>query len=211
MFKVLDGSIGDEFLVYLEEVNLVGLGWMDAGERAFYNTKRPIKSLDDMKGLKFRVMQSQIMLDIVTALGGSPTPMPYGEVYSSLQTGVIDGAENNWPSFESSSHYEVAKYFTVNGHTRVPELFLINKNVLAKLDPKDQKVIREAGQKAAMNERRYWREREEKSREKIVANGNVIDELDPEARQSFQDAVKPLYKKYAGDHMYTVDKILNTK
>jgi len=123
----------------------------------------------------------------------------------------IDGAENNWPSFESSSHYEAAKYFTVNGHTRVPELFLINKNVVAKIDVKDQAVIREAAVRAAVNERRHWKEREEKSKEKIVANGNIIDELSPEARQSFQNAVKPLYTKYAGDHMEVVESILNTK
>ena len=120
MWKVLNGPIGEEFLNSLEPADFVGLCWYDSGARNFYNSRREIKSVADLKGLKIRVQESKLMMGLVSALGAVPTPMPFGEVYSALQTGVIDGAENNWPSYFSTSHYEVAKYFTLDGHTRVP-------------------------------------------------------------------------------------------
>ncbi len=211
MFRVLDGKIGDEFLKSLEANNMVGLNWFDSGARNFYNTKRPIKSVEDMKGLKIRVQQSQLMMSLVEALGASATPMSFGEVYSALQTGVIDGAENNWPSYDSTSHYEAAKYYTIDEHTRVPEMILINKGKLESLSVEDQELIKKAAKDAAVKQREFWQERVAKSKEKIVANGNIITELSPEAKKEFQDAVKPLYSKFAGKYMNTVNEILETK
>ncbi len=109
MWRVLEGDIGEDFLKSVEKAGIIGLSWYDAGARNFYNSKKPVTKLDDLKGLKIRVQESQLMMGMVSALGASATPMAYGEVYSGLQTGVIDGAENNWPSYESTSHYEVAK------------------------------------------------------------------------------------------------------
>ena len=122
MFKVLEGTVGEKILSNLEaKAGIVGLGWLDAGSRNFYNTEREIKTPADMKGLKIRVQETALMMDLISALGASPVALAYGDVYSAMQTGVIDGAENNWPSFESSKHYEIAKYFTIDEHTRVPE------------------------------------------------------------------------------------------
>lgn len=120
MHKVMDGPVGEEILAAFADHDLIGLAFYDGGSRSFYNSQKPIKSMDDLAGMKFRVMQSDLFVDMVSALGANATPMPYGEVYSSIQTGVIDGAENNWPSYESSGHYEVAKYYTLDQHLIVP-------------------------------------------------------------------------------------------
>ena len=122
MWKVLKGDIGRKFLNSLTPANFVGLSWFESGARSFYNSVREVKTPADLKGMKIRVQQADIMVNMVNALGAVATPMPFGEVYSGLQTGVIDGAENNWPSYYSTSHFEVAKYYTLDGHTRVPEL-----------------------------------------------------------------------------------------
>lgn len=207
MWKVLEGEIGDQFLTGVESSGMIGLSWYDAGARNFYNSQREVKSLDDMKGLKIRVQESEMMMDMVKALGAEPTPMAYGEVYSSLQTGVIDGAENNWPSYESTSHYEVAKYFCIDEHTRVPEMQLVSKMTMDKLTPEDQQIIRDCAKESALYERELWAAREKESEEKVKAGGAVITELTPEVKQSFQDAVAPLYEKFAADYMDIVNKI----
>ncbi len=210
MWQVLDGKIGDDFINSFDGSNLVALSWYDAGARNFYNSVRPIKSLDDMKGLKIRVQESDMMMGMVEALGANPTPMAYSEVYSALQTGVIDGAENNWPSYESTSHYEVAKYFTLDEHTRVPELQLCAQATWDKLSADDQKVIKECALESAEYERQLWADREKSSEEKVRAAGCEITELSPEEKQKFQDAVKPMYEKYCSDYMDTVDAIIAT-
>ena len=115
---MLEGPIGTDFMNSFGGSSLVPLSWYDAGARNFYSTAGPIESLDDMKGLKIRVQESELMMDTIQALGATPVPMAFGDVYSGLQTGEIDGAENNWPSYESTRHYEVAKYFTLDEHTR---------------------------------------------------------------------------------------------
>ena len=134
MWKVLDGKIGQDLLATLDKSGIVGLTWFDAGARNFY-TKNPAKSMKDLAGLKIRVQESSMMMDMVKAVGANPTPMAYGEVYSALQTGVIDGAENNWPSYESTRHFEVAKNYMLDEHNRVPEPMIISKKtMIAQLD-----------------------------------------------------------------------------
>lgn len=211
MWKVLEGQIGEDFKNGIDESGLIGLSWYDAGARNFYDSKKEIKTLEDMKGLNIRVQENELMMDMVSALGANPTPMAYGEVYSGLQTGTIDGAENNWPSYESTSHYEVAKYFVLDEHTRVPELQIISKMTMDKLSPEDQQIIRECALESALVERELWAEREKASEEKVKAAGSVITELTPEEKQKFQDACKPLYEKFAADYMDTVDAIIATK
>ena len=156
MWKVLEGSIGQKLLKGMEGKGIVGLSWFDAGARNFYNSKKAINKIEDLAGLKIRVQESAMMMDMVKALGANPTPMAYGEVYSALQTGVIDGAENNWPSYESTSHYEVAKYFVLDEHNRVPEPQIISKKTWDKLSDADKKIIQDAALESAKVERQLW-------------------------------------------------------
>jgi len=211
MWKVLEGPIGDQFLKSVEASGLIGLSWFDAGARNFYNSVRPIKTLADLKGLKIRVQESQQMMDMVQALGANPTPMAYGEVYSALQTHVIDGAENNWPSYESTSHYEVAKYFVLDEHTRVPEMQMVSAVTWKKLSPEDQKIIKESALESAKIERKLWAEKEGASEAKVKAGGSVVTELLPGEKQKFQDAMAPLYTKYGAGYEDIIAKIQATK
>ena len=198
MWRVLDGDLGAQFLESMHEVGMEGLSWFDAGARNFYNSVREVKSIEDMKGLKIRVQESELMMDMVKALGAEPTPMAYGEVYSSLQTGVIDGAENNWPSYESTSHYEVAKYFVIDEHTRVPEMQLVSDMTMEKiaaLDPTFPDIIRECAKESALVERELWAAKEAESEAKVREAGCTITELSAEEKAKFQDAMAPLYEK----------------
>lgn len=197
MWNVLNGDVGEEMLESIEEADFVGLCYYDPGARNFYNNKKEVKTVADLKGMKIRVMESKMMMDLINYLGGSPTPMAFGEVYSALQTGVIDGAENNFPSYDSTSHYEVAKYYTLDGHTRVPEILIGSKMVWDKLSKEDQEIIRQAAKDSVALQRRLWAEKEKESEEKVRAAGCTITELTPEAFQGFQDAVSPLYEEYS--------------
>lgn len=211
MWKVLDGEIGDSFLTSMESSGIVGLSWFDAGARNFYNSQREIKSVADLAGLKIRVQESALMMDTVKALGASPTPMAYGEVYSGLQTNVIDGAENNWPSYESTSHYEVAKYYVLDEHNRIPEMQLAAKATMDKLSAEDQQIIREAAKESAKYERQLWAEREKASEEKVRQGGATITTLTAEARQGFVDAVKSVYDVHGADYKDIIEKIRAVK
>ena len=207
MWKVLNGPIGEEFLNSLEPANFVGLCWYDSGARNFYNSRREIKSVADLKGLKIRVQESKLMMGLVSALGAVPTPMPFGEVYSALQTGVIDGAENNWPSYFSTSHYEVAKYFTLDGHTRVPEILIASKITMDKLSKEDQDIIRQAAKDSMPYQIKLWKEYEKVSEEKVTAAGSIITHLSPEAVSAFQKAMEPLYSELKPELQEVVKKI----
>ncbi|OWJ92655.1 TRAP transporter substrate-binding protein [Paracoccus yeei] len=194
LHKVMDGPIGQEIAKGFEEHGLVPLAYYDGGARSFYNAKKPIRTVEDLKGLKFRVMQNDVFVDMMTALGATATPMPYGEVYSSIQTGVIDGAENNFPSYDSSGHAEVAKYFTLDQHLMVPELVAVAKTSWDKLSPEDQAIMREAAQNSATLQRRLWAEQEKASEDKVAAAGaEIIKDVD---KTAFIEAMAPVYEKY---------------
>ena len=207
MWRVLDGPIGDQFLNSMEKNNLIGLSWFDAGARNFYDSKRPITKLSDMKGLKIRVQESQLMMGMVSALGANPTPMAYGEVYSGLQTGVIDGAENNWPSYDSVSHYEVAKYYVLDEHTRVPEMQMVSKITWDKFSDEEKAIIRECAKESAQLERQLWAEKEKASEEKVRAAGCVITELEPGEKEKFQAAMQPLYTQFGAGYEDLIKQI----
>lgn len=193
LWKVLNGPIGEELLKEMEANALVGLVYYDSGSRNFYNSKRVVKTPADMKGLKIRVQQSKLMMGLVESLGASATPMPYGEVYTGLQSGVIDGAENNWPSYYSTSHWEVARYFTLDHHTRTPEILCMSKAIWDKLSADDKKIIKQAALDSQDIQRKSWKEYEEKSIKIITASGkNTITELAD--LSAWQKAVQPLYK-----------------
>ena len=156
---------------------------------------KPITSIDDLKGMKFRVIQSDVFVDMVAALGANAMPMPYGEVYSAIETGVIDGAENNFPSYESSGHYEVAKYYTLDEHMMVPEVLVMSKTAFDKLTPEDQEIVRQAAKDSVPFNREKWAEREAASEEKVRAAGvEIVEDID---KAPFVAAMGPVYEKYA--------------
>jgi tripartite ATP-independent transporter DctP family solute receptor len=195
MHKVMDGDIGAEIAAAFEPHGFVALAFYDGGSRSFYNSKKPIDSIDDLAGMKVRVMQSDVFVDMMTALGANATPMPYGEVYSAIQTGVIDGAENNWPSFESSGHYEVAGYYTLNQHLIVPEVLVMSKVSWDKLSPEDQEILRQAARDSMPVNRQLWAAREKESEDKVRAAGvQIIDNID---KTPFIEAMVPVYEKHA--------------
>ena len=193
MRHVMDGPIGDDILKAFEAHDLVGLAFYDSGARSFYNTKKDITSIADLKGMKFRVIQSDVFVDMVNALGANATPMAYGEVYSALETGVIDGAENNWPSFESAKHYEVAKHYTTDQHQIVPEVLVMSKASWDKLTPEDQVIVRQAAKDSVVKMRELWDAQEKKSRDIVEKAGVKVSEID---KQPLIDAMKPVYDKY---------------
>lgn len=208
MWRVLEGEIGDDFLASVSELDLVALSWYDAGARNFYSTTKPIRNLEDMKGMTIRVQESELMMEMVRALGAHPTASVYSEVYSELQTGVIDGAENNWPSYESANHYEVAKYFTLDEHTRVPELQIVAGSTWKKLSQEDQEIIRTCAQESARYERELWADREKTSENKVRAAGCEVIELPPEEKAKFREAVIPMYGKFCADYVDIIDEIV---
>ncbi|RWE12458.1 MAG: TRAP transporter substrate-binding protein [Mesorhizobium sp.] len=193
MRHVMDGPIGEQILKAFEAHDLVGLAFYDSGARSFYNTKKDITSIADLKGMKFRVIQSDVFVDMVNALGANATPMAYGEVYSALETGVIDGAENNWPSFESAKHYEVAKHYTIDQHQIVPEVLVMAKASWDKLSPEDQAIVRQAAKDSVVKMRELWDAQEKKSRDIVEKAGVKVSEID---KQPLIDAMKPVYDKY---------------
>ncbi len=209
MWKVLNGEIGKRLLKAVEKYRFYGLNYYEAGARSFYNSKREIKTVADLKGLKIRVQKSQLMLDLVNTMGANATPIAFGEVYDAISKGVIDGAENNWPSYESTGHYEVAKYYTLDTHTRVPEITVASR---ISFDKKLTKEQIELVKKAALDTQSYvvekWNQRVGASKKKVMASGkNIITELTPEAREGFVKAVQPLYDKYGEKHKAIIKEI----
>jgi tripartite ATP-independent transporter DctP family solute receptor len=197
MRKCLDGPVGEQILASLESQGFIGLAFYDSGSRSFYTTSKPIKTVADVKGMKLRVQQSDLWVTLIQSLGGNPTPLPYAEVYTALKTGVVDGAENNWPSYESSRHYEVAKNYSLTEHSMSPELLVFSKVVWDTLGKEEQDVIRAAAKESVPYMRQLWDEREAKSRAAVEAGGaTIISDID---RQGFVDAAKPVYDKFAGD------------
>ena len=196
MRKVLDGPIGDEILKACTAQGFIGLAFYDSGARSLYTVKKPVRTLADAKGLKIRVQQSDLWVSLLEAMGANATPMPFGEVYTALKTGLVDGAENNYPSYESSRHFEVAKYFSKTEHSMAPEILLFSKRVSDTLTPGEQQIFREAAKESVVYMRKLWDEREEKSLATVKAAGAQIVEVD---KASFQNAMKPVYDKFLQD------------
>lgn len=196
MRKVLDGAIGEEILKDCEPQGFIGLAFYDSGSRSIYSVKKPVKTLADVKGMKIRVQQSDLWVSLIEAMGANATPMPYGEVYTGLKTGLVDAAENNYPSFESSRHYEVAKFYAKTEHSMAPEILLFSKRVWDTLSAEDQKAIRQAAKESVPYMRKLWDEREAKSLATVKAGGAQIVEVD---KAAFQAAMKPVYDKFITD------------
>lgn len=196
MHKVMDGEIGAEIGAAMADTNMVALAWYDSGARSFY-ANRPLNSLADLAGLKIRVQNSDVNVAMVEALGANATPIPFGEVFTSIQSGVVDGAENNWPSYESTNHFEVARYYILDEHTIVPEVFAVAKTTWDKLSAEDQAIVRQAAIESATMQRKLWAARETKSEQIVRDAGATIVTLDD--KSAFIEAMKPVYEKFVTD------------
>jgi tripartite ATP-independent transporter DctP family solute receptor len=208
MEKVIDGPIGQELLDKITnnpQTRLIGLAWMDAGARSVYDTKKPIKNIDDLKGLKVRVMGNPMFVDMMNALGGNGIAMGYDQVFSALQTGVVDGAENNPPSFVFDNHYQVAKYYTLTQHLIVPEILVFSRTTWDTLSKDDQALIRKLGREAQLDERQLWNKVEEEAMAKMKAAG--IEVVVITDKKPFQTAVKPVWDKYGAKYAALIERI----
>ena len=206
--RMMDGPIGQELLDKITaspNAGLVALGWMDSGARSLYNTKKPIKTIEDLKGMKFRVIGNPIFVDMMNALGGNGVAMGYDQVFSSLQTGVIDGAENNPPSYVFSNHYTAAKYYSLTEHLIIPELLLFSKKAWTALSSEDQDLLKKFAREAQMEERELWKKYEQTAMEKAKAAGCEITEIADKA--PFQNAVKPVWDKYGPKYQDMIKRI----
>ncbi len=206
MWKVLDGEIGQEFLDNISSKDFVGLSWYDAGARSFY-TKRPIKCMEDIQGMTIRVQGSELMMDVVKALGAKPMTYDYAAVYSALQTGSVDGAENNWPSYESMQHYLVAPYYTEDEHTRVPEMQIVSAHTWNKISDEDKRIIKECAVESALYERQLWAQQEKEAKSKSYKGGTIVYMISEEEKLRFKEAMSGVYEKYCKDYMDVIDAI----
>ena len=209
-FRVLDGPIGDELLAGTEKYWLKGLGYYDSGSRSFYTIDKPIEKPNDLEGLKIRVMESQTAIDMVKSFGGSPTPISWGELYTALQQGVVDGAENNPPSFYLSRHYEVCKYYIIDEHTVLPDVVLMSTHLWNSLNEQEQVWVQKAMDLSVIEQRRLWLESEMESLEAVKAAGVEVSYPD---KSKFSDISQSVADQYAQDPLIKsfIDKIKNTQ
>ena len=195
--KVLDGPIGNEILDSFEPYGFVGLAFYDSGARSIYNSIRPVRSVADMKGLRLRVQQSELMSDMIKALGAEAIELPYGQVLTGLSTKLIDGAENNWPSFVTTDHYKYAGFYTLTEHTMSPEVLVMSQQAWQGLSPEDRKIFREAAKRSSHFMREKWKDLEDRSRVQARAAGvNVVTDFD---RKPFEAAMAGIYAKAQRD------------
>lgn len=197
-FKVLDGEIGKELLLSTEPYWIRGLCFYDAGSRSFYTINTPIEHPEDLDGLKIRVMKSIVSMNLVKALGGSPTPISFGELYTALQSGVVDGAENNPPSFYTSHHYEVCKYYSINEHSMVPDVMIISSKIWNGLNDQEQQWLQQAVDESVAKQRKLWAESVEESL-KIVKEAGV-EVIYPD-KEPFADKVEGIYDMFKDDEV----------
>jgi tripartite ATP-independent transporter DctP family solute receptor len=212
MEKVIDGDIGRELLKKLSDhptAGLVGLCWMNAGSRNVYNSKRPIKQVEDLKGLKIRMMGIPVFVDTLNALGGNGVAMGFDQLINAMQTGVVDGAENNEPSYATGQHYRYAKYYSNTGHLIIPEILVFSKRIFQSLPKDDQALILKLAGEAQQEQRTLWYEMEKKSIEDMRKAGvEIVDVAD---RKPFQAAVKPVWDKYGTQLGPLIQRIQDVK
>jgi tripartite ATP-independent transporter DctP family solute receptor len=191
LHKVLDHEIGEEILAGFQRHGFVGLTFYDSGARSIYNSVRPIRTLADMKGLRIRIQQSDLMFSMIRSLGAEPVELPYGQVLTGLETKLIDGAENNWPSYVTTGHYKTAPYYTLTEHTMGPEVLVMSMRAWQSLSAEDQAIFREAARESSKHMRSIWLGLEKNSRQQARMNGNtIIDDFD---RKPFEQAMNSIY------------------
>jgi tripartite ATP-independent transporter DctP family solute receptor len=195
--KVLDGPIGTEILNSFEPYGFVGLAFYDSGARSIYNSVRPVRSIADIRGLRIRVQQSELMSDMIRALGAEPVELPYGQVLTGLATKLIDGAENNWPSFVTTDHYKYAGFYTLTEHTMSPEVLVMSQKAWQSLSAEDQQIFRESALRSSRFMREKWKDLEEQSRKQAESAGvTIVKEID---RKPFEAAMAAIYEKAQRD------------
>ncbi|MBC7434159.1 MAG: TRAP transporter substrate-binding protein [Rubritepida sp.] len=196
MRRVMDGPIGQEIVAGADRHGFVGLCFYDSGARSFYSRRGPVRTPDDMRGLKVRVQQSDLWVAIMRAVGANATPLPFGEVYSALQTGVVDAAENNWPSYHSTRHFEVAKYYAESEHSMSPEILVASKRSFDRLPRDLQAILRDAAKESVGEMRRLWDAQTAISRAAVIAGGAQINPVD---KAAFARAMEPVHAQFARD------------
>jgi tripartite ATP-independent transporter DctP family solute receptor len=197
LYKVLDGPIGSDMLAGFEAYGFIGLAFYDSGARSIYNSVRPVRTLADLKGLRLRVQQSDLMMDMIKALGAEPVAMPYGQVLTGLTTRLIDGAENNWPSYVTTSHFTAARYYTATEHTMGPEVLVMSLKAWDSLSAEDKKIFRDAALESGRFMRQQWKAWEERAREQAQKAGNiVVTDFD---KKPFMQAMSGIYEKALSD------------
>lgn len=209
MWAVLEGEIGRKVSDSFISAGLVPLSWYDAGVRNFYFTK-PVWTLDEMQGMVIRVQPVEMMEDMIRLLGATALPVSYENVYSAIQRGEADGAENNWSSYDAMRHNEVAPYYLLDEHMRVPESQIISAVTWNRLSEEDRQIIQECSAMSANYERMLWSAREGEARERVMKNGCTEITLSDAEKKKFRDAMEPLYEKYCGNYMDLVDQIRQT-
>ena len=193
MRRVVDSEVGDEVMASLEPHNLIGLCIYDSGARSFYNVRRPIQTPSDMRGLKIRVPASDLYISMVNALGANAVPISFGEIYQSLAQGVIDGAENNWPTFVGERHYEVAKYLSLTQHLLTPEALVMSKASWDRLPPDDQTLVRAAAKASVIEMRRLWDIRVNEAKAAVSVSSVKVNEVET---QAFADLMRPVWDQF---------------
>ncbi len=197
MQKVLDGPVGSDILGSFEPCGFIGLALYDSGARSIYNAVRPVRSLADLKGLRIRVQQSELMSEMIRSLGAEPVELPYGQVLTGLTTRLIDGAENNWPSFVTTDHYKYAGYYTLTEHTMSPEALVMSLKAWQSLSADDQRIFMESARRSSQFMREKWRDLEEQSQRQAEAAGVIIvRDID---RKPFEDAMAAIYARVQRD------------
>jgi tripartite ATP-independent transporter DctP family solute receptor len=190
LHKVIDGPIGQDILGSLDPYGFIGLAFYDSGARSIYTARRPVRSVSDLRGQRIRIQQSDLMEKMVRALGGTPIGLPYGQVGTALTTNLIDGAENNWPSFVSAGHYKAAPFYATTEHTMSPEIVIMSLRAWEELSTEDRAIFRAAARESGQYMREHWRNWELRSRKQAIEAGvAVIDSID---RKEFESATAPL-------------------
>ena len=209
MYNVVDGEIGTTLLLELEQAGLIGLCFMDSGARSFYNSKRPISSPEDMKGLKFRVMNNPIFIEMIQAFGAKAVSIPFSETYKAIQSGAVDGAENNSPTVFTQKHYEVTKYFSITEHLIVPEILVFSKIAWDYLPAVDKELIKKAAIECSIKERELWKKKERIDLKNLKEQGFII--LDDIDKEPFIAATQAIREKYGAGFKVIMNKIEKTK
>ena len=208
MRSIIDGEIGQEILdkITNSEFNLVALGWMDGGTRNLYS-KKPVRQISDLKGMKIRVQGNPVFIETINAMGGNGIAMATGEIFSALQTGVIDGAENNPPTLLEHNHYQNAKFYTLTEHLILPEPIVMAKGTWSKLNPEQQALVKKLAREAQMEERVLWDKKSSEAEAKLKAGGVEFITLTPEQKKAFYDATQPVRDKYGAPYKELITRI----
>jgi tripartite ATP-independent transporter DctP family solute receptor len=210
MHNVIDGEIGASLLQKITDdpnAGLIGLCWMDAGTRSIYNAKVPVAKMEDLAGLKIRTMGNPMFVDMANAMGANGVAMGYDQLINALQTGVVDGAENNTPSYSTGQHYNYAPYYSTTEHLIIPEILVFSKKVWETLSAKDQALIAKLAKEAQLDQRALWAAKEEESVKDMLAHNVTITEISAEEKQRFQDAMKPVWEKYGSKYTTLLEQI----